>query len=192
MLFTLAHELGHVIAHHNERRAIVFDLSSQIGGTKRHRSKAEAFVNAFASALLMPARGVGRALKQIRQSIRAQSDAVGDIELLYLARFYGVGFETAALRCEKLGLLPSGSAWALSDHLKKNHRGAERRADALGLPRREPIAFPRVSRNLLRVAAKKIELGQLSLGWVTDKLSCSVNEVYAARAPREVHDGPYH
>jgi Zn-dependent peptidase ImmA (M78 family) len=189
MLFTLAHEVGHLIAHHKDGRAVVFDLSSQIGGSRKYRSQSEAFVDAFASVLLMPTRGVGIALKQIRESFHIRSDSVGDIEILCLARLYGVSFEAAALRCENLELLPKGGARSLVDFLRSEHGSPEKRADALGLPKRPTISIPRVSRNLLNAAAERIQEGKISLGWVTDRLACSANDVFAARSAPEADRG---
>jgi Zn-dependent peptidase ImmA (M78 family) len=192
MLFTLAHELGHLIAHHKDPQSVVFDLSSQIGGIRRYRPRPEAFADAFASALLMPPRGVGIALRQIRETFHAGSDEIGDVELLCLARLYGVSFEVAAFRCENLGLLPKGGAVTLADFLKRQHGSPEKRADFLGLPKRPTIVIPRVSQNLLAAAVNKIEDGAVSLGWVTDHFACSVNDIYAARAAPEATRGPHH
>lgn len=192
MLFTLAHELGHLIAHHKQHRSVVFDLASQIGGIRRYRSQSEAFVDAFASVLLMPARGVGIALRQIRKSYHINSDQIGDVEILCLARLYGVSFDAAALRCEKLGLIPKGGAVSLSEFLRRHHGSAEKRADALGLPKRPTISFPRVSDNLLKAAGLKIEKGEFSLGWVTDRLACSANDLYAARSGPEAARGSHY
>lgn len=134
MLFTLAHEIGHLITHHkNSNRSVTFDLAGQIGGLHRYRSQAEYFVNAFASVLLLPAGGVGKFLQQVRKTLGVTNPAIGDIEILYLSRFYGVSFEVAARRCEDLGLLPSGGAKSLADHLRDNFGGPEKRAEALGL-----------------------------------------------------------
>jgi Zn-dependent peptidase ImmA (M78 family) len=192
MLFTLAHEIGHLVAHHREGRSVVFDLASQIGGGRRYKSKSEAFVDSFASALLMPARGVGIALRQIRKSFHIQSDEVGDIEVICLARLFGVSFDAAALRCEKLGLLPRGGAISLSEILRRNHGSPEKRADTLGLPKRPTIVIPRVSQNLLKAAGERINDGKLSLGWVTDRLACSANDVFAARSAPEAARGSHH
>src|SRR5690606_33826038 len=53
MLFTLGHELGHIIADHKRGSFARFEKTKQIGsfGTS---SRTEAFVDAFASCLLMP------------------------------------------------------------------------------------------------------------------------------------------
>lgn len=193
MLFTLAHELGHLISHHSNRRAVVFDLSSQIGRSRPARSKSEAFVDAFASVLLLPARGVGRALRQIRSTFNIRSNQIGDVEILVLARLYGVSFEVAARRCEHLELLPTGGAVSLSEYLRKNHGSAERRADSLRLPKRPPpISIPRVSSNLLRIAAAKVERGEISLGWVIDRFACTVSDVYGLRIDAEESCGYHH
>jgi Zn-dependent peptidase ImmA (M78 family) len=191
MLFTLAHELGHLIAHHKERRAVVFDRATQIGG-RRHLTRPESFVDAFASALLMPASGVGKALRTIRKTLWVQSEVVGDVELLYLARFYGVSFDVAARRCEDLGLLPRGGAISLADHIRELHGSPEKRAEALGLPARPTIYIPHASSNLLKTAVSQIERGNVSLGWVTDRLGCTANDIYAARAVSEAARGPHH
>jgi Zn-dependent peptidase ImmA (M78 family) len=190
MLFTLAHELGHLIAHHRERRAVVFDRATQIGG-HRYRDTAEAFVDAFASVLLMPARGVALALKQIRETLNVKNPAIGDIELLYLSRFFGVSFEVAARRCEQLELLPPGGARTFLDHMKQ-FGGAEKRAEALDLPKRPIVSIPRVSANLLKAAADLCDQGKISIGWITDQLGCSVNDIYVARVPSEASRGLHH
>lgn len=191
MLFTLAHELGHLFAHHRDSRSAVFDLASQIGNV-RHASKNEAFADAFASNLLMPSDGVAIALREIRTSLDSKADAIGDIEILYLALFYGVSFEVAARRCEQLELLPPGGAYSLSDHLKKVHGSAEKLAQKLALPARAPIDIPRISSNLLRATINKIERGDVSIGWATDRFGCSASDIYAAKSVRERTYGNRH
>lgn len=190
MLFTLAHEIGHLITHHKARRSVKFDLASQIGDGHRNHSQSESFVNAFASVLLMPTGGVGLVLRQVRSILNIQGEAIGDVELLYLSRFFGVSFDVAARRCEDLELLPPGGAKSLSDYLRNNFDGPEKRAANLGLPPRQIVSIPRVSRNLLQIASDKVKSGQLSVGWVTDRLGCTIKEVYASHA--EESRGPHH
>jgi Zn-dependent peptidase ImmA (M78 family) len=183
MLFTLAHELGHLLAHHRQPRSALFEVASQIGNL-RHRNKKEAFVDAFASALLMPQEGVAIALREIRRALNVGRDALGDVEILYLAILYGVSFEVAARRCEQLELLPDGGAYSLSDHVKHVYGSAERLATSAGLPARARIDFPRVSQNLIDAAISRIDDGEVSIGWVTDRLGCSLSDLYSARAVR--------
>lgn len=194
MLFTLAHELGHILTHHrDQKRSVHFDLAGQVGSGLRYKYREESFVNAFASVLLMPSRGVGIVLRQIREALKIRdAAALGDVEILYLSRFYGVSFEVAARRCEDLELLPVGGAKSLADYLKKNFGGAEKRAAALRIQARSPIEFPSVSRNLLDVAIRRISEGRVSVGWVADRLNCTISEIYASRVSNEGPGGPHH
>ena len=180
MLFTLAHELGHLIAHRSNDPLAVFDQASQVGGLRRS-TKAEMFVNAFASVLLLPDQGVARALQKFRQFYGVSSDSLGDVEILLLARYFGVSFDVAARRCEDLELLPTGGAVSLAQTLRKEFGSPEKRADSLGLPQRLPIALPKVSANLFAAALTQIEKGSVSTGWVADRLNLSVEELFAAR-----------
>lgn len=191
MLFTVAHELGHLIAHHAAKEAVTLDLATQIGGY-RYSNKSERFVDLFASELLLPARGVARALLQIKNTIKASEDNLGDIEIIYLARIFGVSFEAAARRCEALELLPSGGAYSLIDSVKKKFKSAEIRANALGIPKQPTARIPSASSNLLNSAIAKIEQGEVSLGWVTDKFGLTANEVYAGRVSASRFDGTRH
>lgn len=181
MLFSIAHELGHIIAHHRTDNVAIFERASQFGGGGRHR-KSEAFVNAFASALLMPDRGVGMMLKNVREILNVTAPSIGDIEILLLARFYGVSFEVAARRCEYLELLPSGGAQSLLEEIKKNHTNPERRADEAGLPDRAPIEIPILSENILNALIEKLDDGSVSVGWAADRFGLSINDIYAAHA----------
>lgn len=180
MLFTLAHELGHVIAHHNS--APLFERASVFGYGKRRASKREQFVNAFASLLLLPAGGVAVTLGKIREILAVSSDELGDLEILLLARFFGVSFEVAARRCEDLELLPEGGARSLYEQLVKDHRNPERRADSVGLPARPPVTLPTVSKNLLKAAIEKIEAGEVSIGWVASAFGLSIKQINTAHA----------
>ncbi|WP_149537784.1 ImmA/IrrE family metallo-endopeptidase [Siccirubricoccus phaeus] len=179
MLFTLAHELGHIIAHHRQGEPAIFDSSTQIAAWKQ-RSINERFVDTFASALLLPTRGVARALKAIRTALNATSDSVGDIELLYLARFFGVSFEVAARRCEQLKLLPQGGATALAEALKKEFGSPEKRADVLGLPPRPEIRIPKVSDRLLLYVVDRIEAGRVSAGWAAERFGLTIGDLFDA------------
>lgn len=193
MLFTVAHELGHLLAHHQRQDAKpIFDLISDIGGNKREK-RAEAFVDAFASALLLPKRGIGQTLHFIRAHHKIPSGSpIGDIELLFLARYFGVSFETAAYRCERLKLLPFGTTKALSDHLKKEHGSAEKRADSLNLPPRASIELPILPNVLRRPAIESINAGEVSAGWLSEKLDISLQNLYGINSNIGGADGIRH
>lgn len=181
MLFTLAHELGHVIAHH-ENRNVVFDLPSDVGN---RRSKSESFVDAFASCLLLPEQGIGRALMAIRTAIGKQAGPVGDIEISYLARFFGVSFEAAAWRCEALGLIPEGGASSLVAHIKAEFRSPERRADQLHIPTRPDIDIPLIDKRLLAAAFDKVSREEISPSWLASNLGVSLSAIYNLHSERD-------
>jgi Zn-dependent peptidase ImmA (M78 family) len=179
MLFTAGHELGHLLAHHRTGHPALFERPADIGGFGRH-SREEAFVDAFASCLLLPDVGLGKSLSAFRDHYAVRSDNLTDLELLLLARFYGVSFDVAARRCEDLGLLPSGMGRALSKRLSKEYGSPEKRADALGLPARRAIPFPAVSPALAEALSRGIASGEVSIGWAADRLGLSIGEIMAS------------
>lgn len=181
MLFTLGHELGHIIAHHESGGDAIFERAGEIG-TFGERSRRESFVDAFASCLLLPDVGVGKALQAFREHYRVESQNITDLEILALARFYGVSFDVAAHRCEDLNLLPAGAAFAISAALKKQFGSPEKRAEALGLPARHQVLLPAISAHLAKSIARAIRSGDASIGWVTDRLGLSIGEVLAINA----------
>lgn len=175
MLFTLAHELGHILSHHREKSFAAID-SDNIPA-RRKNSIQEAFAHAFASELLMPQEGVGLSLKTIRRVLKIEGDFVGEVELLYLSRIYGVSFEVAALRCENLGIIPVGSAASLNEQLTKEFKSPEKRAQQLGLPERDKIVFPKISANLFNSTIEKISSGKISLENASERLTISAVDI---------------
>ncbi|GGD91306.1 hypothetical protein GCM10011515_08700 [Tsuneonella deserti] len=141
-------------------------------------------VDAFASCLLLPDRGVAKALRMFKAHYNVQVPAISDFEILLLARFFGVSFDVAARRCEDLELIPRGAGFALSGRLKKEYGSAEKRADQLGVPPRAPIALPALSRQLSASVSQALEGGNVSIGWITDRLGLSIAEVLAANKGR--------
>jgi len=176
MLFTLAHEVGHFLVSSNDEFAHI-DGDNSVGLSSKSQRKEEAFANAFASALLMPLKGVGVALKEIRSALNLTSSNVGDIEILYLAHIFGVSFETMALRLEILQILPSGSAVSLYEHLVKNHQSPEKRAREAELPSRPKIDFRVASPAYLAEAVQNINAGKISLGAAADMLGCDIENL---------------
>lgn len=176
MLFTLAHELGHLIAHHKiHGNFATFDTEESTGNVRpTTRYEDEWFADAFASCLLLPANGVGITLRKIRQVYGISGNEFGDIELLYLAQIYGVSFQTAAKRCEDLGIIERGSAISLYEKLRTEHGSPEKRAKELGLPERPEIRFPSVPLRLLESAISKVRSGEISAGKAATSLNVSI------------------
>lgn len=189
MLFTLAHELGHLLAHTTDDDFASID---PLGSVERRPQVQleERFANTFASELLLPRAGVGVALQAIRAAHGIGDGPVGDIELLLLSHIFGVSFEAAALRCERLALLPSGGAKALLDHVRKSFGSPEARAAEAGLPERPDLPFPPVPAGVLRSAVAAISNGEVSIGRVLDQLKVDVDQL--SRYHREPADESYH
>ena len=182
MLFTLAHEIGHIIAHHEPGETFaVVDLSAE--RPRKRKNAIESYAHVFASALLMPARGVAIALERIRAMGKSGGEPLGDIELLFLSRIFGVSFYAAARRCEDLGLLPRGGAASLDHAIRKSFDSPEKRADALGLPPRPEIDFPRLPEPLLASAIERIRAGEISIGRASEVLGFSISDLIDANVP---------
>jgi Zn-dependent peptidase ImmA (M78 family)/transcriptional regulator with XRE-family HTH domain len=185
MLFTLAHECGHLVAHHNpaESFAVIDETTNAEGPSSFNEANEERYANAFASSLLMPRASVGVALKKIREMAKIAQDAVGDVEIGYLARIFGVSFWAAARRCEDLALIPRGGAASLNEKLVKEYGSAEKRAEQVGLPPRQEVRFPPVPQTLLASAVERVRSGELSVGRAASILGLSIEDLMAANAP---------
>ncbi len=132
-LFTCAHELAHVILLSSQGESAVVDRIGDSLGTAKNPH--EHFADNVALRLLIPQKGLGIALKETRRILRA-SGALGDVELLYVSRIFGVSFLAMCKRCEQANLLPRGGATALDRFLSEKFGGAEQRAAQLDLPPR--------------------------------------------------------
>lgn len=184
MLFTLAHEIGHIIAHHDpEKGSAIVDVQTETR-PQASRNAPEFYAHAFASCLLMPRRGVAITLRKIREMQEQPNKELGDLELLLLARIYGVSFYAAAKRCEDLQLLPKGGAASLNESLTKKYGSAEQRAEAANLPPRPTSEFPKMPAPLLKAALDKVRSGQMSVGKASSILGLSIADLLAANAPR--------
>jgi Zn-dependent peptidase ImmA (M78 family) len=179
MLFTVGHEWGHVIANHLREKGAMFERPSAIGSFG-HGSKQEAFVDAFASCFLLPDVGVAKALRAFKEYYELPADGLSDFEILLLARFFGVSFDVAARRLEDLEIMPRGAGYSLSQRLKKEFGSPEKRADELGVPPRRKIEIPALSGELAEAVSRKINIGEVSLGWAADRLGLSIGEIMAA------------
>ena len=183
MLFTLAHEIGHLLAHHQKVSDFaLFDSLESTGGIRTSTQTQERFADAFASCLLMPPIGVGIALKKIREIYKIVEDVIGDIEILYLAHIFGVSFQVAARRCEDLDLISRGAAFSLYERICKEHGNPEKRARELKLPSRPGIEFPVVSPQLLRRAIERVRHGDISVGRAAKNINLSISSLMNAHS----------
>ncbi len=93
MRFALARALGHLLA---DREAAMVDMPDA-----RRKSAAESFASAFASALLMPSRG----LRERFGSVHSEAGEVSAIAIIFLARIFGVTVKALRHRLESLKLV---------------------------------------------------------------------------------------
>lgn len=185
MLFTVGHELGHLIANKGRSDTFaVIDTDTDAIPGKRAHARQESFAHAFASCLLMPPRGIGIVLQKVRHLASMADGPLGDIELLYLSRIFGVSFEAAARRCEDLQLLPTGAAASLNEKLKQQFGSAEKRAAAVDLPPRPDIRFSRVPEHLLKAAVARVRTGEMSVGRAATILGISIVDLVTANAAK--------
>jgi Zn-dependent peptidase ImmA (M78 family)/transcriptional regulator with XRE-family HTH domain len=91
------HETGHLVSTRNRPEVL------HIGETENSRE--ERYANAFAHALLTPA----RAVMQKFQEVTAGSDRVTRRHIIVLAHFFGVSREALVRRLEELQLVKSGT-----------------------------------------------------------------------------------
>jgi Zn-dependent peptidase ImmA (M78 family) len=177
MLFTLAHELAHILNHHENGDFVYFDEETSLR-VNNDKLKEEGFANAFASCLLLPEKGLGKLINKVRESFQIKTDTpLSDIEILYISRFYGVSFDVAANRCETLNLIPKGGAFSLSSHIRNDFGSPEKRADQLGIPPRESINFPFAPNFVIERAIDLIEGGAYSIGKISEMLFMPVSEI---------------
>jgi Zn-dependent peptidase ImmA (M78 family) len=164
-LFTCAHQLGHLATlsarRSNDDGAILDPADEDASSVK---GPYEHFADAFALELLIPNRGLGIALQKVRNLLSVPGGPVGDIELLYLSRIFGVNFLAIAKRCERARLLPRGGATLLNQFLVNRFGGAERRAEELGVPPRTMINIAPVPRTIGLAISEQIERDKARAG----------------------------
>lgn len=183
MLFTLGHELGHLIVHQDSDFAATDEDSGdqpQAKGSQDPRE--ERYCHWFASSLLLPRAGVGAALKRFRQRNGIDSESIGDVELLFLAHFYSVSFFAAANRCEELDLLPMGGALSLYQRLVEDHKSPEKRATEVGFRARETLDFPGIPKAIFGKMIDAIRRSEISIGRAASLLNVSLRDVMAKKA----------
>ena len=123
MRYTLARALGHLLA--NREEAMV-DLQD---GKKK--TPVESFANAFAAALLMPARG----LRERFGAVHSEAGEVSDVAILYLARSYGVSLRALRTRLEGLKLVAPTTLRRIDEAIRQAGTGLPPEGEpAPGLP----------------------------------------------------------
>jgi Zn-dependent peptidase ImmA (M78 family) len=181
MLFTIAHELGHIVAHHNKRSQGYAHLDAEIDWSRAPRKAEEKFADAFASSLLLPEHGVLSALHAVRDQLGISKMPLGAIEIAWIAHIFHVSFEVAARRFETLGLLRQSGARAFYQRLQDDFKNPEKFAASIDIPPR-PDLLIETSPALVEAAAGKVRSGELSLGKAAELLNVPVSTLVVANA----------
>ncbi len=181
MLFTIAHELGHLVAHHDQRAEGYAHLDKMADWSRSPRRTEEKFADAFASAILLPRHGVLSALKVVRDHLGISQRPLGAAEIAWIAHLFHVSFEVAARRFETFGLLPARGARAFYQRLQDDYKNPERFAANVGVPTRQELAIE-TSPALMRSAAAKVRAGKLSLGRAAELLNVPVSAIVIANS----------
>lgn len=109
-IFTLAHEIGHVLLHLDGQMSFVDDTDT-ISGKRCEEREQEA--NYFAACLLMPEDAISRFLDLEMEDFDGQGLTVMDIAKLMSE--FNVSFETALNRLESLGKISSAEKIRLNN-----------------------------------------------------------------------------
>jgi Zn-dependent peptidase ImmA (M78 family)/predicted HTH domain antitoxin len=181
MLFTIAHELGHLVAHHDMRSQGYAHLDREIDWSRAPRRVEEKFADAFASALLLPKHGVLSALRAVRDQLGISQKPLGAIEIAWIAHLFHVSFEVAARRFETLGLLQQSGARAFYQRIEDDFKNPEKFAASIDIPPRPDLVIE-TSPALVQSAAAKVRAGELSLGKAAELLNVPVSTLVVANA----------
>jgi Zn-dependent peptidase ImmA (M78 family) len=176
MRFTLAHEFCHYLCDVSTSGNSAWfdeDIFDPAGSERRD----ELFANAFASALLLPPNGVGDALKAFRNAYRFAGNDISDVEIILLARFFGVSFQVAARRLEDLKLLPAGAGQSLYQAVRKKFGSPEQLAKQLGLPPRAEYDWAECNFRVIREASAAIAAGELSIGRLSEMVNIPIPQL---------------
>jgi len=175
MRFTLAHELCHYLCDITSGGNAWFDEDTlNPSGNFKHD---EHFANSFAAALLLPPPGVGQALNSFRDAYELRDKNISDVEIMFLARFFGVSFQVAGRRLEDLGVLPRGAGQSLYDVVIKNFKSPEKFAEEIGLPPREDYDWLSANRRVARESHSVIANGGISVGRLAELIDLPINDV---------------
>ncbi|MBB6562936.1 Zn-dependent peptidase ImmA (M78 family)/transcriptional regulator with XRE-family HTH domain [Acidovorax soli] len=181
MLFTLAHELGHLVAHHDARKQGYAHMDKEADWSRSPRRAEEKFADAFASALLLPKHGVLSALKAVRDQLGISQQPLGAAEIAWIGHIFHVSFEVAARRFETFGLLPSSGARAFYQRLQDDFKNPEKFAASVGVPSRQDLVIA-TSPMLMESAAEKVRTGELSLGKAAELLNVPISAIVVANS----------
>lgn len=175
MLFTLAHELAHLVLGHTKQGKWILDKNTVEAFDSKDEE--ERLCNSLASALLQPAEAVARFLGLVRDQFGIGPGVLTATEVFLVARYFCTSFFAAATRLEHLDIAPAGSAHSFEKAIRGDYKSLEAYAGRLGLPEPTPIKIPVLSPSLRESISSAVERGDISIGRVSDIFGYSTIEM---------------
>ncbi|WAJ30096.1 ImmA/IrrE family metallo-endopeptidase [Antarcticirhabdus aurantiaca] len=186
MLFTLAHELAHLLSDLTGEVSEVW-LDQDVLRATRSNTKEERFANEFAAALLIPRIGVVHEIRDYRTENPGAPESLTAPEILRIARKFGVSFYVAGRRLESLELLPKGGAAKLNEYIKQKFGSPEKYATHLGLGSRPDKSWLLVPNKMINDMKPYIERGLCSSEEAAYALGLRVEALLGEHAGRYHH-----
>jgi Zn-dependent peptidase ImmA (M78 family) len=185
MRLTLARALGQLLATRDEA---VLEVAPAA-----RKAPLDAFADAFALALLLPARG----LRERFGAVRTEASEVNEVALLYLARTFGVTLSALCARLEGLRLVSASALKRIEEAVRKAGAGSEREAGAAPtvpeLPLWDPLPERYVFLALRAYRKGLIDRGRLAECLMTDESGSLRVQAYVASVadrPSEPSEDP--
>lgn len=182
--FDLAHEYGHVLVHLSRPGASPAWIDVPPTGSRANAD--ERFVDAFASAFLMPRRAV---LAQVELVLRASSGRFTDFDLVHLAMHFGVSGQAMSTRLVTLRKLPRET---YQEYWTRGGRKFNALAEMLGYSVEDPDGFWEADvvlpARFRYLAAKAYQDGQISLAKFAELLREDYYELRKTVADSEEPD----
>lgn len=176
MRFTFCHEICHLLVDLGYGDGEVWLDDTVLAPRKDYNFAEEAFANAFAAALLMPAHGVAVALKHFRAENGGPNDGLSATEIMHLARLYGTSLLVSCIRLEALELLPAGAGQTLQASISRDYGSPEKFATAIGLREDPGTDWKYAGRRLISDARTKFVSGEHSLEYISGLTGLSIGE----------------
>ncbi|MCX5748073.1 MAG: helix-turn-helix domain-containing protein [Proteobacteria bacterium] len=161
MLYTLAHEFGHLLAH-RDTPIVDEDLWA--------KTPKEQFANAFAASLLMPRGGV----QELFSSIYHSRSTFTDVDVIHMSRHFGVSFRAMLYRLQGLRLIAPGTAQKLLGEYGKAGTGPTKRAEEAGLGVEKHTFWLPLPERYVFLALRAYRNEELSIGRLAEML-CDVD-----------------
>src|SRR5262249_23116288 len=148
---------GHLLVH-RETPVVDEDLWA--------KTPKEQFANAFAAALLMPRAGV----QEVFSSLYHSRSSFADVDVIHMARHFGVSFRAMLYRLQSLRLIVPETAETLLGAYGKARTGPTKRAEEAGLGAEKHGFWLPLPERYVFLALRAYRNEELSIGRLAEML----------------------